>query len=127
MTALKKTDLMLCIFSCVISASVFASDMQTEIDHLLAFLENSECQYERNGKIHTGKDTLNHVKKKNKYFKNKIDSTEKFIEYSATKSTMSGKYYMVLCKDSPKVKTQDWLLQELKNYRSKDSLVLMDI
>jgi len=121
MTALKKTDLMLCIFSCVISASVFASDMQTEIDHLLAFLENSECQYERNGKIHTGKDTLNHVKKKNKYFKNKIDSTEKFIEYSATKSTMSGKYYMVLCKDSPKVKTQDWLLQELKNYRSKDS------
>ena len=124
---MKKTDLMLCIFSCVISASVFASDMQTEIDHLLAFLENSECQYERNGKIHTGKDTLDHVKKKYKYFKNKIDSTEKFIEYSATKSTLSGKYYMVLCKDSPKVKTQDWLLQELKNYRSKDSLVLMDI
>ena len=123
----KKTGLILCIFICIVSVPVFASDMQSEINYLLAFLENSECQYERNGKIHTGKDTLNHVKKKYKYFKNKIDSTEKFIEYSATKSTLSGKYYMVLCKDSPKVKTQDWLLQELKNYRSKDSLVLMDI
>jgi len=117
----KKTVLMLCIFICVISVPVFGYDMQSEINHLLAFLENPECQFERNGKLHTGKDTVDHVKKKYKYFKNKIDSTEKFIEYSATKSTLSGKYYMVLCKDSPKVKTQDWLLQELKNYRSKDS------
>ena len=105
----------------MLSVPVFASDMQTEINHLLTFLENSECQYERNGKLHTGKDMLDHVKKKYNYFKNKIDSTEKFIEYSATKSTLSGKYYMVLCKDNPKVKSQDWLLQELKNYRSKDS------
>ncbi len=112
---------MLCIFICVISVPVFGSDMQSEINHLLAFLENSECQFERNGKLHTGKDTVDHVKKKYTYFKSKIDSAEKFIEYSATKSTLSGKYYMVLCKDSPKVKTQDWLLQELKKYRSKDS------
>ncbi len=121
MKACKKTVLRLCMFTCVIPVLVSASDMQTEINHLLAFMENSECQFERNGKIHSGKDTVNHVKKKYSYFNNKIDNTEKFIEYSATKSTMSGKYYMVLCKDKPKVKTQDWLLQELKNYRSKDS------
>ena len=117
----KKTDLILCILICVISVPVFASDMQSEINHLLAFLENSECQFERNGTMHTGKDTVNHVKKKYNYFKSKLGSAEKFIEYSATKSTLSGKYYMVLCKDSPKVRTQDWLLQELKNYRGKDS------
>jgi len=121
MKVCKKTDFILCIFICIISVPVFASDMQSEINHLLAFLENSECQLERNGTIHTGKDTVNHVKKKYNYFKSKIDSTEKFIEDSATKSTLSGKYYMVLCQDKPKIKTQDWLLQELKNYRSKDS------
>ena len=121
MKVCKKTDLILCIFICIISVPVFAADMQTEINHLLAFLENSECQFERNGTMHTGKDTVNHVKKKYNYFKNKINNTEEFIEYSATKSTMSGKYYMVLCEDKPKVITQDWLLQELKNYRSKDS------
>ncbi len=117
----KKTDLILCILICVISVPVFASDMQSEINHLLAFLENSECQFERNGKIHSGIDTVAHAKRKYNYFKSRINSAEKFIEYSATKSTLSGKYYMVLCKDSPKVRTQDWLLQELKNYRSKDS------
>ena len=117
----KKKDLLLCIFICIFSVPVFASDMQSEIDHLLAFLENSECQFERNGKMHSGKDTVAHAKRKYNYFKDKIDSAEKFIEYSATKSTMSGKYYMVLCGDSPMVKTQDWLLQELKNYRNKDT------
>jgi len=127
MKVCKKTDLILCIFICVISVPVFASNMQSEINHLLAILGNSECQFERNGKMHSGKDTVNHVKKKYNYFKSKINSAEKFIEYSATKSTLSGKYYMVLCKDKPKIRTQDWLLQELKNYRSKDSLVLMDI
>ena len=116
----KKTDLILCILICVISVPVFASDMQTEINHLLAYLENSECQFERNGKIHSGKDTVAHAKRKYNYFKDKIDSAEEFIEYSAAKSTMSGKYYTVLCKDKPKAKTQDWLLQELKNYRGKN-------
>ncbi len=117
----KKTVLLLYLLITVIPVLVFASDTQSEIIHLLAFLENSECQFERNGTMHTGKDTVNHVKKKYNYSKSKIDSAEKFIEYSATKSTLSGKYYMVMCKDNPKVETQDWLLQELKNYRSKDS------
>ena len=121
MKVCKKTDLILCIFICIISVPVFASDMQSEINHLLAYLENSECQFERNGRMHSGKDTVSHVKKKYNYFKNKINNTEEFIEHSATKSTMSGKYYMVLCKDNPMVKTQDWLLQELKNYRNKDT------
>jgi len=121
MKVCKKTDLILCIFICIISAPVLASDMQSEINHLLAFLENSECQFERNGKIHSGKDTVDHVKKKYNYFKNKINNTEEFIEYSATKSTISGKYYMVLCKDKSKIKTQGLLLQELQKYRSKDS------
>ena len=121
MKVCKKTVLMLYILCCVMPVPVFASDMQTEINHLLAYLQNSECQFERNGKMHSGKDTVAHVKKKYNYFKDRIDSTEKFIEYSATKSTMSGKYYMVLCKDKPDTKTQDWLLQELTNYRSKDS------
>ena len=117
----KKAKLMLYIFACVIPVSVFAGDMLSEINHLLTFIENTECQFERNGKIQTGKDTVDHVKKKYNYFKKRIDSTEKFIELSATKSTMSGKYYVVLCKGNPNVKSQDWLLQELKNYRSKEA------
>ena len=102
-----------------ISVPVFGSDMQNEIDHLLTFVENTECQFERNGKFHTGKDAVGHIKKKYDYFKNQIDSAEKFIELSAAKSTMIGNYYMVLCNGSPKVKSQEWLLQELESYRNK--------
>ena len=108
-------------FTYVNSVPAFGSDMQNEIDYLLKFVENAECQYERNGKIHSGKDTVEHIKKKYSYFKNEVDSTEKFIELSATKSMMSGKYYMVHCKGGPALKTQDWLLQELESYRSKNS------
>jgi len=95
--------------------------MQNEIDHLLIFVENTECQFERNGRFYTGKDAVGHIKKKYDYFKDEIDSAEKFIELSATKSTMTGNYYMVLCNSSPKIKSQEWLLQELESYRSKES------
>jgi hypothetical protein len=117
----KIISLLLLVFTNVISVPVFGSDMQNEIDYLLKFIENTECQYERNGKIHSGKDTVEHIKKKYNYFKYEVDKTEKFIELSATKSIMSGKYYMVHCKGNPAINTQEWLLQELKNYRSKNS------
>ena len=102
----------------IISTPAFCSDMQNEIDHLLKFVENTDCQYERNNTLHSGKDAAEHIKKKYDYFKKKIDSTEKFIELSATKSTMSGKFYMILCKGNSKIRSQDWLLQELKQYRN---------
>ena len=109
------------IFAYVISVSLFGSDMQNEIDHLLIFVENTECQYERNGKLHSVIDSVEHIKKRYKYFKKEIDSAEQFIALSATKSTRSGKYYMVLCKGSPKIRSQEWLHKELKNYRSINS------
>jgi uncharacterized protein DUF5329 len=99
--------------------SVLALDMHDEIDHLISFVERTECLYERNGTNHDGEDAADHIKKKYNYFKKKIDSTEKFIELSATKSTLSGKYYMIHCKDRASVKSQEWLLRELERYRNK--------
>ncbi|WP_373862494.1 DUF5329 family protein [Bathymodiolus platifrons methanotrophic gill symbiont] len=42
-----------------------------------------------------------------------------FIEYSATKSTVTGRDYRVKCAGQRTVKTKDWLLQELQNYRKQ--------
>lgn len=91
--------------------------MADEIEHLLRFVENTNCQYERNGEMYAGKEAAEHIKKKYNYFKERIDTTEKFIELSATKSTLSGKYYMVHCNGKPKINSHKWLLQELENYR----------
>ena len=102
------------------SAHSDVSDGQREeVVHLLEFLRSTTCTVERNGKRHDGENAYSHVQKKYNYFRDDIKTTEEFIAYSATKSTMSGKYYMVLCEGQAPVRTQDWLLRELDNYRRK--------
>ena len=92
-------------------------EQRTEVEHLLQFVQNSSCKVDRNGSIHYGREAVSHIKKKYDYFRNKIKNTEDFIKYSATKSTMSGKYYTVLCDGQRPVRTRDWLLGELESYR----------
>ena len=80
-------------------------------------MRGSECRMERNGKTHSSEDAYSHVKKKYDYFRDEIGTSEEFIELSATKSTLSGRYYRVLCPGEPPVRTRDWLLEELERYR----------
>ena len=90
-----------------------------EVLHLLDYLRVSDCAMERNGKKHDSEDAYSHVKRKYEYFRDEIRTSEDFIEYSASKSTMSGKYYRIFCKDESGVLTRDWLLEELRNYRQR--------
>ena len=92
---------------------------QPEVAHLLQFVKNSPCKVNRNGSFHQGEDAAAHIMKKYDYFKKKIKTTEQFIEYSASKSTMSKKYYTVLCDGQKPIRTRDWLLQELATYREQ--------
>lgn len=91
---------------------------RAEVDHLLRYVELSHCVIDRNGTRHTGKEAVGHIQKKYDYFRDKIRSTEDFIELSAAKSTMSGKPYRVVCEGGMTTTTQDWLLGELRAYRA---------
>lgn len=97
------------------------ADTQQEINHLLEFVSNTTCQYERNGTVYDGARAEQHIKKKYEYFKDKINSAEDFIKYSATKSTMSGKQYKIHCANMAIQNSSDWLLKELKRYRDSKS------
>ena len=90
-----------------------------EVLHLLEYLRDSDCAMERNGKKHDSEDAYSHVKRKYEYFRDEIRTSEDFIEYSASKSTMSGKFYRVFCKNESAVLTRDWLLEELHDYRER--------
>ncbi len=92
---------------------------QPEVAHLLNFVQASPCMINRNGTTHQGEEAVAHIQKKYKYFREKIKTTEEFIEYSASKSTLSKKYYTVLCDGQEPIRAQDWLLQELETYRKK--------
>jgi len=119
--AKRQTIKYILIFVLVYTGSVFASSpvMLNEINHLLAYVKQTNCQFQRNGKSYNGKEAVEHIKNKYDYYIDDIDSTEKFIELSATKSMMSGKYYMIVCKDRKSLKSREWLLQELRKYRNK--------
>jgi hypothetical protein len=98
------------------SINVFAAT-QDEINHLLIFVASTDCKYERNGTMHNGKEAVEHINKKYAYYADDIESTEDFIKYSATKSKISGKYYKIHCTNESSIKSQDWLLAELMDYR----------
>ncbi len=106
-----------------LSGNAFADVPATqkgEVDHLLQYVELSNCVIDRNGTKHSGKEAVGHIQKKYDYFRDKIKSTEDFIDYSASKSTMSGKPYHVRC-GGKTVTTKEWLLDELRTYRAGPS------
>ena len=110
--------ILLLTFSCTAFADV-PPEQKPEVEHLLAFVSQTDCVMIRNGDEHEGEKAASHIKKKYDYFADDITTTEAFIEYSATKSTMSGKYYTVRCPDGTDMRSQDWLLEELEAFRNQ--------
>ena len=113
------TSLLILVLHTVVPAYAEVRENQKpEVTHLLEYVRTSDCKFDRNGKLYDGERAYKHIKGKYEYFVDDITSTETFIEYAATKSMMSGKYYMVSCGDSAPVKLADWLDEELTRYRA---------
>jgi hypothetical protein len=94
-----------------------------EITHLLNYVATTACRYERNGKMYSGPKARDHMQMKYDYFKGKgkVSTAEEFIQYSATRSTMSKKHYRIHCENVAPVNSSDWLMAELKRYRLKET------
>ncbi len=92
----------------------------TEIQQLLSALENSGCQFNRNGRWYDGADARKHLQRKLDYLQDHmlIQSAEDFIRDGASTSSSSGKAYQVQCKGSAAVSSQEWLSETLKKLRS---------
>lgn len=111
----------------LLSSLVCANPFEQEINYLKQYIKNSDCQFNRNGDIHSSPDALVHIEKKYQYYKDDITSAEQFIEKSASKSTMSGKSYSVICPASNKqqghgqqtLSSKTWLLRALSDYRNQ--------
>jgi hypothetical protein len=88
-----------------------------EVEYLLGLVKTSACKFERNGKLYDGQKAYEHIERKYEHFRDEITSTETFIEYAATKSMISGKYYLIICAGMEPENTGDWLLKELRKYR----------
>jgi hypothetical protein len=92
--------------------------VKQEISHLLQYIENSGCTFIRNGKAYDAVEARVHIQKKYDYFKVRTKTTEDFIKYAATKSSMSGKPYKVRC-ETREILCAEWLTVELEKFRSR--------
>ena len=89
-----------------------AAGTTEEIASLLLFIEQSECTFIRNGKHYDALKAREHIEKKYTYYKERITTAEDFILYSATKSSITGEPYRVICNGENMI-TADWLNAEL--------------
>ncbi|MCX4028427.1 DUF5329 family protein [Endozoicomonas sp. SM1973] len=96
----------------------WGSEQQEEVAHLLEFVRNSACTMMRNGASHNSLEAAQHILNKYDYFKEDIQTTERFIQLAASRSTLTGKDYQVQCNNQPSVTSRDWLMTELQNFRS---------
>jgi hypothetical protein len=109
----------------VLSYAPFASAApptlaQTEVDYLLTAVERSGCRFYRNGNWYDGSQAQAHLRHKYDALvaMNRIASAEDFIELAASKSSLSGKAYAIMCNNGPAVASAQWLRDALARYRS---------
>ena len=89
------------------------------ITYLLNYVSKSDSTFIRNGESHTGIEASAHFKAKYEHFKSEIDTPEKFIQMSATKSMVTGKPYLVKTPDGNEISCAKWLDKVLADYRKR--------
>jgi hypothetical protein len=84
---------------------------QAEINYLLQFVENSGCEFYRNGSWFDAAKARAHLREKYELLANgdRINTAEDFIEQAATQSSLSGQAYKVRCGGGEPVATNPWL------------------
>jgi hypothetical protein len=95
------------------------SASQAEIDHLLDYVAHSDCRFNRNGSWHGMDEAREHITMKYDYLRKRgrpMDA-ETFIEEAASKSSLSGKDYLVECAGKPVTASRSWLKAELDRFR----------
>ena len=94
--------------------------VQQEINHLIAYIGNSGCDFKRNGAWNDAKAAQTHVRSKYDFLEKfgLINTTYDFIDKAATKSNLSGQPYEIKCGAELPIASSIWLGNELARYRA---------
>ena len=99
--------------------------MSEEVAHLLQYVEQSGCIFERNGSEHDAREARKHIERKYDYLKSRLHTTEQFIRYAASESSITGRKYHVIC-NGKRMLSSEWLNAELKRYRERQNSAATD-
>ena len=91
-----------------------------EINHLLARVAESGCEFYRNGIWFKGGLGQTHLRDKYEYFvkRDMISVATDFIDKAASQSSMTGLAYKVRCNGQEDMLSKQWLTEELLRYRA---------
>jgi hypothetical protein len=92
---------------------------RAEVEHLITYLEHSDCVMLRNGREHDAREGAQHVRRKYDHYRDEIRTTEDFIARAATRSLVTGRAYRVRCPGQPERPAAGWLSDELAAYRDR--------
>jgi len=92
---------------------------EVEINHLLGLIEQSGCEFFRNGTWYDAQRAQAHLRAKYDAMvaRNQVNTAEDFIEKAASSSSLSGQPYQIRCSGSAAMPTSQWFSAALAQYR----------
>lgn len=110
---------LLLAFSAAAALAQPPANVRTEVQGLLQAVEDSGCEFGRNGTWHDSKAAGKHMRGKYDYLvtQDLIATSEDFVERVGTKSSMSGQPYQVRCAGGTTLASGQWLRSRLAQLR----------
>ncbi|KZX58514.1 hypothetical protein A3709_18510 [Halioglobus sp. HI00S01] len=97
---------------------VQADTPDPEVQYLLGFVEQSGCDFERNGTVHNSADAADHLRLKYRRGGKYVNNADQFIDRLASESSWTGKKYTVTC-DGVTEPSGEWLHRALDEHRAQ--------
>ena len=90
-----------------------------EINYLLGLIEESGCEFYRNGTWYDAQQAQAHLRGKFDVLaaSDQIKTAEDFIEKAASNSSMSGRPYQIRCAGAAAMTTNQWFSAALTRFR----------
>ena len=117
---MRRTVLPLLLLACGIASAAPPPAAQREIAQLFDALSHSGCRFNRNGSWYDASAAREHLQRKYDYLlrRDAVTSAEGFIELAASKSSMSGRAYLVQCPGTAAVDSGAWFRRALVQARA---------
>ena len=104
------------------SAADCHADDADGIEFIINAVGTSDCVFIRNGKEHAADDAEAHLRMKYRRGKKWVTSAETFINRIASKSSFSGKPYLMQCGQEDPQPAADWMMKKLSEFKRRASL-----
>jgi hypothetical protein len=116
---MKKISAVLAILLLLVAVGVCARDLSeaARIQYLIASVEALEgAKFIRNGSEHDARAAADHLRLKLKAAGNKVKTAEDFIKFCASRSSITGKPYLIRLADGTTLESEVFFRNKLRTF-----------